>query len=151
MLSWIRPGTLAENLSTKQLAIIDRATGQVILNDVTRGTVAPAPSTANVPEIQAALTFVEASAKELPPGSPPLGRQLIVMSSAHDDSGWYELIWPYNRRVGPSVVRLSNDGTVARRFRCVAPDASGSLHKIDVSNGYLVLASSKGEIYIFKL
>ncbi len=151
--SWARPGALVESLSTKQLAIVDQATGQAVLNDLDHARILTVST--SIPEIDEALQYTRAAAQQFtksqPIEAPPLGRQLIVMSTAHDNVAWYELVWPYNRRVGPSVVKISNTGQLLKRIRCRVPNATGSLHKIDVGSGYLILGSVAGEVFLFKL
>ncbi|MCC6341749.1 MAG: hypothetical protein IT166_06100 [Bryobacterales bacterium] len=73
------------------------------------------------------------------------------MATARDAAGWYSLIWPYDRNVGPAVVKIGNDGRLPGRMRCwTRGAAASSFHRIAVQDGYLFLGSVRGEIFVFK-
>lgn len=150
--SWIRPGSLAEPLSTGEIAIVDQATGTAIINDLNTSTITTVP---RVPDIEKALQklrgMYEQAAKDKPAGSPMMGRPLTVMDTAHDSSGWYVLVWPYQVAEGPLVVKLSNKGEVLARLRCRVRKPTDNLTKIEISNGNLLLGSIGGEVLRYQL
>lgn len=144
--SWARPGAIAENLSDGLVAIIDQATGKTVLNDIASNGVVVAPGQASeidraaqqIAKVKQQLTNVER------PGSP-----VMVMDAAHDSSGWFVLIWPYNENFGPSVVKFNIAGAVQGQYRCRLPKPpSGSVHRIEVLTGNrLVLGSVGGDVF----
>lgn len=146
--SWARPGSLVESLSGKRLAIIDQVTGQILLNDLTAGTISAV--TPKAPELIQAVKKNEAISKNLGPAR--LGKQITVMGAAADAGGIYLLVWPYQPREGPSVIRLSADGQAVARYRCRTPGGEQlSLHKIAVDRGFLFLGPVAGPVFRYKL
>lgn len=146
--SWARPGSLVESLSGKRLAIIDQVTGQVLLNDLEKGKISAVSP--EVPEVIEARKKNEAISKDLGPA--PLRKQLTVMGAATDSGDIYLLVWPYQVREGPSVIRLSADGRVVARYRCRTPGGEQlSHHKILVHRGFLFLGSVAGSVFRYKL
>jgi hypothetical protein len=151
--SWARLGTRVEVLSNNQLAIVDRQTGQVLLNDLDSGHLSPVTTT--VPEIDSALeeyaSVAQQARQSLAAGAPPLGGSVVVMGTAHDQTGLYLLIYPYNDKLGPALVKLSNAGALAARYRCRLQSPKGSFQSIEIQDGVLVLGSSAGQMLLYRL
>lgn len=146
--SWARPGSLVESLTGRRLAIIDQVTGQVLLNDLAKGIISAV--TPEVPELIEARKKNETISTNL--GSAPLRKQLTVMDSAADSDDVYLLVWPYQVRDGPVVIRLGADGRVLARYRCRTPGGEQlSHHKIVVHRGFLFLGSISGSVSRYKL
>jgi hypothetical protein len=153
MSSWIRPGTVAEALTDSGVVIVDRATAQVVRNDLK--TNALAPLTAAVPEIEAARASYARQDREaersLRPGDAPLGKAIIVMNSGQDRGQLLLLLYPHPKQWA-AVIRLDQDGKLTGRFHCLLPsDLEGSLNGIEADEGYLVISSTAGEILRYKL
>lgn len=148
--SWARPGAIVAALSDTRLAIVDQGTAQVLLSDITKNVTRTIDVVA--PEVQEALSYTASQAKAvtLPPDAPPPGQPVIAMDVAGDASGVYLLIWPYQKNVGPAVVKYAPDGALIGRFRCHVTKAA-SWHKIEVRDGFLIIGSTAGDVLRYKL
>ncbi len=151
--SWSRPGALSVFLGAGILAVVDRGTARIVLNDLKTNQVSSVSS--DVPEIIQALNAnasnVQAANASALPGDPPLGTPLVVMDAASDGGALYLLIWPYHPSAGPAVVKLSHSGNVLARYRCRGTNDK-SLHKIALADGgNLWLASVNGRIYHYRI
>ena len=150
--SWARPGGLVESLGAMQLAIVDQMTGQVLLNDLEKGTITAL--TAETPELLEARKRNATAAAALQAAKPGqvVGRPLAVMDTASGSLDLFLLVYPYQKRDGPSVVRLSPSGQIVARYLCETPDGvEDSYHKIEVQNGFLYLASVSGKVFRYKI
>lgn len=153
--SWVRPGTLSESFGDNRLAVVDQVTGALLWNDLAAGGVTTKPVTS--PELVDARLKNQAAeaATGLKQSQGQFGanqKQLMVMDTAADSKSLYLLIWPYSSNTGPSVIKVGIDGKLAARYQCTTPGGQGkSFHKIEVTDGYLFLASVTGTVYRFKL
>ncbi|HEY3333336.1 MAG TPA: hypothetical protein VGK19_25100 [Capsulimonadaceae bacterium] len=150
--SWARPGTIPLIVGNRTLAVVDRATVGILLNDIQAGTLSLVKP--DVPEIADSLkriaTAQASAAATARPGEAPFGTPLAVMDAVSDGMGLYLLIYPYHVPSGPTVVRLDSKGVPTARYRCVT-GGDASVHKIAVKDGYLILCSVNGSVYTFKL
>lgn len=151
--SWLRAGALAESFPGPKLAIIDQTTLQVLINDLQTNRVSTV--SAQVPEFQEALRRIElvmASAPKQAAGAPPLGKQLLAMATAADSTSFFVLVYPYDSKTGPFVVRLDSNGNVVGRYKCLLPRPDlSNVHKITVQNGDLILATVGGDVLRYRL
>lgn len=111
--SWMRQGTLGEVLSSGKLAIIDQSTGVTLLNDLATNQITPIPTSEATELAEAIREVSEVYSKAEAargPGSPQMGKPLVVMDTAQDASGWYVLVWPYHPSSGPAVMKFDNSG-----------------------------------------
>lgn len=150
--SWIRPGSLAEILPNKKIAIVDQNTAQTIVNDLQSNSIATISLSA--PEIENAVRRIKRVEAQAPngPKDPRPGRMLLVMDTAVDHTGWYLLLYPYKNDIGPSVVKFSSEGQLTGRFRCLLPNEGlGSIHKMEVYGNSLILSSVSGFVLTFQM
>jgi hypothetical protein len=146
--SWARPGSLSESLRGNRLAVVDQATGHVLLNDITSGGITSVSG--EVPELVEARKQNAAVNAAMKTGA--LQKQLMIMDTATDSVDLYMLVWPYPAQSGPSVVRLSAEGKLVARYKCSTPGGEMlTFHKIEVQNGFLLLGSVSGTIYRYKI
>ena len=152
-LSWARPGSQIAVLSDSKMAVIDRSSAQMLVNDTRTNDISVVANRG--PEIDAALQStnqIRQDAAKLPPASPPLGKPIVVMDTASDASGWYVLVYPYHPNSGPAITKFNNAGQLESRIRCQGPFVeSSSLHQIEVQGGDLLLCSVAGTVYRYKL
>lgn len=156
--SWARSGAIVQPLSANLLVIIDQSTAQVVLNDIAVGTLTVLEIRA--PELDDALARSaaarvalekKAAAADVRDRVSP-GRQLVVMDTTADSSGWYMLLWPYHQNSGPAVVKVDRDGHVLDRLRCRLPTpATAGVHKLEVQMGHLLLVSVRGDVFRYKM
>lgn len=153
--TWIRLGSSVEVLQNRTLAIVDQVTAHTLLQDLNTNRLSPVADQA--PEISHALAYSQrtrAEAARMPqPGiTPDMGREIIVMDTASDSTGWYELIYPYHAPTGPAVVKFSNAGKVVDRFRCSIPaEKKGTIHKMEVQGNSLVFGTVAGSVIKYHL
>jgi hypothetical protein len=151
--SWAKPGTLVEPLPNGKLVIVDRSTAQVVVNDVHQNTVSAFSPQA--PEINGAIQQMNSNLQAVAQAVPhvPVGRPIVAFDTASDSSGWYMLIWPYNKAIGPTVLKFDSSGNVTARLRCRVPrpELGLNLHWLKAQNGYLVLASGFGNVLVYAL
>jgi hypothetical protein len=152
--SWVRPGAIATVLSNGVAAIVDRSTAGIVLNNLITGKLSVVPP--GTPEIEEALRMTaetrRQAAKVLRPADPPLGRALVAMDVSSDNSGFYILLYPFHESLGPAVVKFSNEGQLLGRYRCKIPNSGSfvAIHQVAAQNGFLILGSRSGHVFVFK-
>jgi hypothetical protein len=67
-------------------------------------------------------------------------RPIVVRSVAKDATGWYVLVWPYNEKAGPAILKFDKSGNLLARYRCVFPTSDGgTADLIEFQGGALYL------------
>lgn len=146
--SWARPGSLVENLRNDLLAVVDQVTGKLLLNNVSNDKLSMA--SVDAPEMLEARKKNDAASAAMRAG--PLQKQLLVMDTATDSRDVYLLIWPYQSREGPFVIRVNAEGKLVARYACKIPDGEKfTFHKIEIINRKLFLGSVSGVVYRYRL
>jgi hypothetical protein len=147
--SWYHPGSAVAVLSPHEIAIVDQSSGQILLNDISTNTVSQV--TAHVPEVDAAISTVAAKTKALSKAdAASLGKVLIALDTATDETGWYILIGPYNNNTGPAVAKFDRAGQLIARFRLHVPQSTLPIQQLEAQGGLLAVVSVSGEFLIYK-
>lgn len=146
--SWARSGTLVEVLSPSELLIVDPASAQALVNDLERNTLHVLDLRA--PELEAALEARAAHQQKMDQAGGAPAKVLVLVDVAVDSSGWYALVYPYNRlkHTGPAVLQFDSRGKLLARFRCRVPP-SARVHGLEVNSRQLILASTNGDLFFY--
>jgi len=148
--SWARPGSKFEVVEPHTLAVIDRSTLGIVMNDLSTGAIAVGAS--QVPEFSAALnqTAQQRAAYKVSATQGPLGDAVLAMDTASDGSAWYVLVFPYPVATGPTVVKLDSAGQPLARFRCHVPSGTEVLTQVEAQNGSLTVSTAHGNVLTYK-
>lgn len=151
--TWGRHGTLLLDFGASRIALVDQATAQVLLQDLEAETVSPVHW--KIAEIEEARRSNRAVDEELAQrlGAEQASRRtsLIVLDAASDGVTAALLIFPH--RPAPdrvSVVTMNGEGRITGRYRCRF-NRSATPVRIAIAGGCLALASSNGQVYVYRI
>jgi hypothetical protein len=146
--SWAKPGSLARMLSPSRVAIVDQATGGLIINDLASSGVWSPREAAS--EIEGSVSYYQKAAAAAEAAKvAPLAKGLVVMDAAVANSSIYLLVYPFHPKDGFKIVRYSAQGELTGRYRCVIPADHGAQSpvKIQVVGNTIAVATTAGNVF----